>query len=83
MKKYMIFALSLIILFIIFQVLSGLLLTLVYRPDIEEAWNMSANLPQEAMITGTYTPFFLSLLITLIAASIAYFIPNKVIKNNT
>lgn len=78
MKKYAIFAISFILLFTLFQVLSGMLLTFTYTPDIEEAWNMSANLPQETMIKSSHNPFLLTLFIAFLSASIAYFIPKKI-----
>lgn len=77
MKKYIIFAISFILLFSLFQVLSGLVLTLTYTPDMEEAWNMSAGLPQESVIKGSSSPFFLTLLLAFLSATIAYVIPKK------
>jgi quinol-cytochrome oxidoreductase complex cytochrome b subunit len=73
MKKHIIFAISFILLFSSFQVLSGIILTLTYTPDIAEAWNMSGNLPQEIVIKGSHNPFLLTLFLAFISATIAYF----------
>lgn len=81
-KKYFIFAISFVLLFLIFQVLSGMLVTLIDTPNIEEAWNMSGSLPQEVVITGNDSSFLLTLFIALLSAAIAYFISKKSIKNN-
>lgn len=77
MKKYIIFAISFILLFVLFQILSGLVLTYAYTPDIEEAWKMSADAPQETIIRSSGSSFLLTLLIAFVAATIAYFIPKK------
>ncbi|WP_026907388.1 hypothetical protein [Paucisalibacillus globulus] len=77
MKKYSIFAISFIVLFSIFQVLSGVLLTFIYTPSIEDAWNMSSSLPKEVIISSNHSPFLVQLLIAFLSATIAYFIPKK------
>ena len=85
MKKYIIFAISFILLFslfqFLFQVLSGTLLTFMYTPDIEGAWNSSANQSQEAVIKSNHSPFSLTLYFAFLSATIAYFIPKKFMKN--
>lgn len=81
MKKYIIFAISFILLFSLFQVLSGMILTFMYTPDITEAWNTSANLPQEVDI-GSNSNFLLTLFIAFLSATIAYFIPKKITKSS-
>lgn len=83
MKKYVVFAISFILLFSLFQVLSGMLLTITYTPDIAEAWNLSANLSEETIIKSSNSPFLLTLFIAFLSATIAYFIPIKVTKNNS
>ncbi|MUK90616.1 hypothetical protein GMD78_19855 [Ornithinibacillus sp. L9] len=75
MKKYIIFIISFLILFSLFQVLSGLFLTYVYTPDIAEAWGMGANLSQEVAIKSSQSPFLFTLFLALLSATIAYFIP--------
>lgn len=82
MKRYFIFAISFILLFTLFQVLSGVLLTFAYTPDIEGAWNMSANLPQETVIKSSHSSFLVTLLVAFISATIAYYIPKKVTNKN-
>lgn len=81
MKKYVIFAVSFILLFTLFfglsQIIAGMLLTTVYTPDVEEVWSMSASLPQEIAIQSSQSPFILTLIVAFISATIAYFIPRK------
>ena len=81
LKKYIIFAISFILLFSIFQVLSGMFLTLMYTPNVEEAWNMSGSLSKEVVITSSYSSFLPTLLIAFLSATIAYFIPKKITNN--
>jgi len=74
MKKYIIFLVNFILLFSLTQILSGMLLTATYTPDISEAWKMSTNLPQEVVFVKSSTiPI---LIITVLSASLAYLIPN-------
>ncbi|ASK61605.1 hypothetical protein CFK37_05200 [Virgibacillus phasianinus] len=80
MKKYIIFAISFILLFSLFQVLSGMLLTFTYTPDISEAWNLSAN-SQETIIKSSHSSFLLTLFIAFLSATIAYFIPKNIPNN--
>lgn len=84
MKKYLIFAVSFILLFSILvfsaQMLSGIFLTSAYAPDIEGAWNASAALPQKAEIIAGGSPFLLTLLLALLSASVAYFVSRKFAK---
>jgi ABC-type Fe3+ transport system permease subunit len=82
LKKYIIFAISFIILFSIFQVLYGVLLTFMYTPNIEEGWNMSGSLSKAVVITGSHSSFLPTLLIAFLSATIAYFVPKKIINNN-
>ncbi|MFD2043078.1 hypothetical protein ACFSTA_02010 [Ornithinibacillus salinisoli] len=81
MKKYIIFAISFILLFSLFEILSGMLLTTMYTPDITEAWNTSANLSQEVVIKGGTSNFLLTLFFAFLSATIAYFIPKKIINS--
>lgn len=76
MKKFIIFAISFILLFGLFQLLSGLVLTYVYTPDMEEAWKMSVASPEETVISSSGGSFLMSLLIPFAAAAIAYVISN-------
>ncbi|MBP1970165.1 ABC-type Fe3+ transport system permease subunit [Virgibacillus natechei] len=83
MKSYIIFAISFVLLFSLFQVLSGIILTITYTPDIEEVWNMSANLPDEVVMQGSSSSsFFYTLFIAFLSATIAYFIPKKFTKHS-
>jgi len=82
LKKYLIFVISFLLLFSIFQVLFGVFLTSMYTPDIEDAWNMSGSLSQEVVIKNSHSPFLLTLFIAFLSATIAYFIPKKLTNNN-
>ncbi|MBP2076338.1 hypothetical protein [Oceanobacillus polygoni] len=82
MKKYIAFAISFLFAYPLLQISSGMLLTFTYTPDIEEAWNQSATMAQEAIISSSPSSFSISLLIAFLAASIAYFIANKFRKVN-
>jgi hypothetical protein len=59
-----------------------MILTLAYTPDIEEAWNLSADAPQEVVLTSSHSSFLLTLLFAFLSAAIAYFIPAKLTKNS-
>lgn len=74
-KKYVLFSIRFIILFTLFQVLSGLLLTITYTPHFS-----SANLSNQTSLTSSSSPFLLTLLIAFLSATIAYFIPAKIVK---
>lgn len=77
MKRFIIFVLSFILLFGIFQVLSGLLLTLFYVPNISSTWAKTADLPQHIEFGRVSAiPF----LIAILSAVVAYFIPNIFLK---
>lgn len=80
MKKYIIFAISFLVLFSLLQVLFGMLLTFIYTPNLEEAGNMSGGLPQSVVISSGSGSFLPPFIIAFLSASIAYFIPNKIIK---
>ncbi len=78
MKKYMVFVVSFLLLFSLFivsaEVLSGMYLTSAYTPDIKEAWNANAALPQQTVILSTNSSFLLTLVPALLSATIAYFL---------
>ncbi|MDY0404337.1 hypothetical protein P5G51_001940 [Virgibacillus sp. 179-BFC.A HS] len=78
MKKYIIFAISFIILFSAFQILSGYFLTLFFTPDITEAWNQAGNLPNSVVMKGTSS--FIPLFFAFLAATLAYFTPKIFVK---
>lgn len=73
MKKYIIFAISFIVLFLAFQMLFGYFLTLFYTPDITGAWKQAGNLPNSVVIKGSSS--FIPLFLALLAATFAYFTP--------
>ncbi|WP_106497300.1 hypothetical protein [Lentibacillus sp. Marseille-P4043] len=81
MKRYIIFAISFILLFSLFQVLSGMILTFTYTPDIAEAWKMSSHSSQEVIMKGN-SSFLPTLILAFLSATIAYFISKKFTKSN-
>jgi len=57
---------------------SGLILTFIYQPDVEEAWNMSVGLSSEVtMYENTAIP---TIIFAVLAAAIAYFVPKALRK---
>lgn len=87
MKKYAIFAISFILLFTLFfgafEVLSGMILTSMYTPNVGGAWSSVANLPQEIIVQSSQNPFILTSIIAFFAATIAYFVPTKVLNKTS
>ncbi|MBU7595157.1 hypothetical protein FVO58_22095 [Metabacillus halosaccharovorans] len=72
MKKYVVFILSFVLLYIVFQILSGLLLTALYTPDFSSINN---NVSQEVLFGQTSIIPFLG---TLLVATLAYFLSRKI-----
>ena len=78
MKRFIVFTISFILLFGVLQVLSGLLLTLIYTPDISGAWKGASNLPQHIeIVEGPSIPMFL---IGIFSAIVAFFVPKFLVK---
>lgn len=73
MKNYAIFAISFIVLFLLFQLLSGYILTFFYTLDVSSASNQTGNLSTKTTLEGTSS--FFPLLFAFFAATIAYFVP--------
>lgn len=79
MKKYLIFAIGFVVLFLLFEFTLGFFITFMFAPDVSGSWNQSGLLPPEVWMTGIPgNSFSYSLLIGLFSATIAYFIANKV-----
>ncbi|GAA0453950.1 hypothetical protein [Alkalibacillus silvisoli] len=78
MKNFSIFLVSFMVLFIAIQWLSGVILTYTYTPNIQEAWEMSEMLSQQ--VTLASSPTVATLIIAIIAATIAYITPKMVRK---
>jgi len=76
MKRFILFLSSFIFLFVVFQMLSGLILTSLYLPNIEEAWEMSAGLSSEVTMVGTSS--IPTIIGAVLAATIAYFVPKGI-----
>ncbi|KAA0955922.1 hypothetical protein FQ087_15205 [Sporosarcina sp. ANT_H38] len=71
MKKYMIFIISFTVLYTVFQLSSGAILTALYKPDLSSVHSISA---QEVVFAGTST---IPLLFIFLSSTIAYFISQK------
>ncbi|MBA2876500.1 hypothetical protein [Thermaerobacillus caldiproteolyticus] len=75
MRRFILFAISSILLFSMFQVLSGWILTLMYTPNMSDAWSKNAGLPQEVVFGGS--DFMPTLLVAIISATIAFFMSKR------
>lgn len=73
MKRYIVFILSLILLYIAFQILSGWVLTTLYTPDV---LSMTTNSSEESIFK---LPATIQLLVALFIATLAYFISQKLL----
>lgn len=73
MKNFIVFLGSFIFLFVLFQMMSGFILTSMYQPDVDEAWSMSAGLSSEVTLVGSTT--IPTIIVAILAAVIAYFVP--------
>jgi hypothetical protein len=74
MKKYMVFIVSFGLLYIVFEILSGMILTSMFTPDFPST---ASGLSKEVAF-GTHSS--LPVLMGLLAATLAFFISHKVNK---
>jgi len=74
MKRFLVFFGSFIVIFSLFQMLSGMFLTMVYTPDISEAWDSASHLSNEVVIGGN--PVWPTSIMALFSAVCAYFLSN-------
>lgn len=81
MKRYLVFSMSFILLFMVFQVLFGVFLTFFYTPDLTSAWNQVEHLPSSVVIKGNSSLF--PFLFAFLAATAAYFTPRIFMNNNS
>ncbi|SES03278.1 hypothetical protein SAMN04487944_115133 [Gracilibacillus ureilyticus] len=72
MKKYTVFILSFVLFYIVFQILSGWLLTAFYTPELS---SFSSNVNQEVVVFGPFS--ILPFLITVLAATCAYLLSQR------
>ena len=68
LKKFLVFISSFVVIFMAFQIVSGLILTASYSPDF-----LSVNLSREMSFGYDSNP----LLLTLLTATLAYYISQK------
>jgi hypothetical protein len=73
LKKYVVFILSFVLLYTVFQILSGYILTALYTPDL---YSINNNVSQEVVFGQTS---IISFLATLLVASVAYFLSQKLV----
>ncbi|WP_456276308.1 hypothetical protein [Bacillus sp. AK128] len=66
MKKYFVFILSFVLLYVVAQILSGFFLTALYTPELS---SMNNSFSQEVTFGNTS---FIPLLITLLIATLSY-----------
>ncbi|RDW20493.1 hypothetical protein [Oceanobacillus chungangensis] len=72
MKKYLIFIFCFVLLYIVFQILSGWLLTALYTPDISSI----SNIASQEVVSGQAS--IISFFATLLVATLAYFLSQKI-----
>ena len=70
LKKYLVFIISFATIYMVFQIVSGLILTASYTPDFS---SIEGNLNQEVVFGTTSIP----LLITLLTATLAFTLSQK------
>lgn len=75
LKKFAIFMVSFLLLYFVFQISSGLILTALYTPNFS---SVEGNLGQEVVFGDVR---FMPLLITMLIAAIAYFLSQKLFRN--
>ena len=71
LKKYLIFIISFIALYLLVQISSGLILTALYTPDIYSAGQLTHR--EVVFMDPTYTP----ILLIFLSATAAYFLSQK------
>ncbi|WP_439649627.1 hypothetical protein [Gracilibacillus salinarum] len=76
MKKYVVFILSFGLLYSIFQIVSGLLLTASFTPDFS---SLSSKLSQETVFGQTSIMPFVAV---LLVATFAYFLSQRIVKSS-
>jgi len=64
-------------LFFIIQTLAGYVATLLYIPDVNSAWYQAVNSSENIVIDTGFTGYAFA--ISFFAASIAYFIPKRLV----
>lgn len=74
MKKFFLFLISFIALFTVTQILSGLLLTNLYTPNLSASWSSTTQLPQTAYFGNT--TFIPTLILAVFSVVVAYFMPH-------
>ena len=78
MKKYIVFVVSFFVFYSILQIVSGLLLTATYTPNLSNAWKSVGTTSQTEIIGNT--PFFMPFLLAFLSATVAYFVANRFVK---
>ncbi|MCM3155127.1 hypothetical protein V8V54_20760 [Priestia megaterium] len=81
MKRYGLFIISFIVLLGSFQLLSGMILTLLYVPESANMWNSIEGLSSK-VIFGSHLPSF-AFVIPVLAATAAFFISKKRVRKSS
>lgn len=81
MKKYILFSISFVISFVVFQSIYGYFLSLFYTPDSTSAWSQVEGLPSNVVMKGS-SSFVPLLFISFLAVIIAYFTPKLFMKKS-
>ncbi|PEL03298.1 hypothetical protein [Bacillus sp. AFS017336] len=80
MKKYLLFVLSFILLFVVFNVFSGMLQTVFYQPNLSNLWNKVNQLPSEVVfVESSLIP---TIMIALLSATMAFFMQSRLSKKS-
>ncbi|MEH7351155.1 hypothetical protein [Gottfriedia acidiceleris] len=80
MKKYLLFVSSFILLFVVFNVFSGMLQTVFYQPNLSNLWDKVDQLSSEVVfVESSLIP---TLMIALFSATIAFFMQSRLSKKS-
>lgn len=78
MKRYFIFITSFILLYMGFQILPGMILTALYTPNFSQIGTGTGI--SQVVEFGQVTPAFMPLLTTMLLATSAYFLSQRLFK---
>lgn len=77
MKKFIVFSISFIFLFMFIQIGYGMIQTVAYTPDMESAWIMSDGLSQDVVLKSSSDSPIPTIIAALLAAVISLFIVRR------
>jgi len=76
LKKYLVFIISFVLLYLVFQIFSGVIITALYTPDLS---TKEGTFSQEVSFGKTHS---MLLLITLVIATFSYIFSQRLFKTN-